>query len=170
MNSMVLPASIGDKLQRDVYADREPEGHEHTHDDERKLDLTVDLESGSEVEAVEDRVADRQVGACEAVGIDRDDLVVGGVEADDVIGTLTKQAERAGMRVVISTGDKDMAQLVDEQTHMLDTMKNQRIDRQGVIRHVFNGQFAADRLPGGLGSRAGPRVAAADVVRRVGRR
>ncbi len=49
-------------------------------------------------------------------------LRIAGVEADDVIGTLTRRGEAAGMRVVISTGDKDMAQLVDEQVTLLNTM------------------------------------------------
>lgn len=60
-------------------------------------------------------------------------ITVDGVEADDVIGTLALAGRQQGLHVLLVTGDKDMAQLVDEQTHMLDTMKNQRIDRQGVI-------------------------------------
>jgi DNA polymerase-1 len=59
-------------------------------------------------------------------------LVVEGVEADDVIGTLTKQAERAGMRVVISTGDKDMAQLVSPVVTLVNTMSNETLDEAGV--------------------------------------
>jgi len=49
-------------------------------------------------------------------------LVIPGIEADDVIGTLAKQARRAGMKTVISTGDKDLAQLVDEDTVLVNTM------------------------------------------------
>lgn len=49
-------------------------------------------------------------------------LVVPGIEADDVIGTLATQAREAGMRTVISTGDKDLAQLVDDQTVLVNTM------------------------------------------------
>ena len=49
-------------------------------------------------------------------------LVVPGIEADDVIGTLATQARRAGMRTVISTGDKDLAQLVDDETILVNTM------------------------------------------------
>jgi DNA polymerase-1 len=49
-------------------------------------------------------------------------LRIEGVEADDVIGTLARRGAAAGMRVVISTGDKDMAQLVDEQVALLNTM------------------------------------------------
>ena len=59
-------------------------------------------------------------------------LAVPGVEADDVIGTLAKQAEAAGHEVLLVTSDKDMAQLVNERVHLLDTMKNRRLDRAGV--------------------------------------
>jgi DNA polymerase-1 len=50
-----------------------------------------------------------------------------GVEADDVIGTLAAQASRAGLETVIVTGDKDMMQLVDERTTLLDTMRDRRV-------------------------------------------
>ena len=50
-------------------------------------------------------------------------LKISDVEADDVIGTLAKQAENADMRVIISTGDKDMAQLVSERITLVNTMK-----------------------------------------------
>ena len=60
-------------------------------------------------------------------------LTVDGVEADDVIGTLVLQGKAQQLPVLIVSSDKDMAQLVDEQVHMLDTMKNVRIDRAGVI-------------------------------------
>ncbi|SEQ26218.1 DNA polymerase I [Solimonas aquatica] len=60
-------------------------------------------------------------------------LAVPEVEADDVIGTLAKQADARGQSVLIVTGDKDMAQLVNERVHLLDTMKNVRMDRAGVI-------------------------------------
>ena len=59
-------------------------------------------------------------------------LVVEGVEADDVIGTLTKEAERDGTRVVISTGDKDMAQLVSPAVTLVNTMSNETLDEAGV--------------------------------------
>lgn len=59
-------------------------------------------------------------------------LVVPGVEADDVIGTLARAGAAAGMRVVISTGDKDMAQLVDGQVSIVNTMTNETFDRDGV--------------------------------------
>jgi DNA polymerase-1 len=55
-----------------------------------------------------------------------------GVEADDVIGTLARSAEEAGMDCVISTGDKDMAQLVSERTTLTNTMTNTDMDRAGV--------------------------------------
>ena len=51
-------------------------------------------------------------------------IVEEGVEADDVMGALAKQAEREGMRVIISTGDKDMAQLVNEHVTLVNTMPN----------------------------------------------
>jgi DNA polymerase-1 len=51
-------------------------------------------------------------------------IVEEGVEADDVMGALAKQAEREGMRVIISTGDKDIAQLVNEQVTLVNTMPN----------------------------------------------
>lgn len=56
-----------------------------------------------------------------------------GVEADDVIGTLAKQAAKQGFEVIISTGDKDMAQLVTQDICLVDTMKDVRYDRAGVI-------------------------------------
>ncbi|WP_342607776.1 DNA polymerase I [Vibrio tritonius] len=56
-----------------------------------------------------------------------------GVEADDVIGTLASQASKAGMPVLISTGDKDMAQLVDDNVTLINTMTNLVMDREGVI-------------------------------------
>jgi len=59
-------------------------------------------------------------------------LRVPGVEADDVIGTLARQGERQGFKVVISTGDKDMAQLVSDNVTLEDTMKNARMDSAGV--------------------------------------
>lgn len=60
-------------------------------------------------------------------------LIVEGVEADDVIGTLAKQASAAHRDVLISTGDKDMAQLVDERITLINTMTNTILDRAGVI-------------------------------------
>src|ERR1700722_7976835 len=59
-------------------------------------------------------------------------LRVPGVEADDVIGTLAKQGAESGYEVLISTGDKDMAQLVGPNVELLNTMSNTRLDRIGV--------------------------------------
>jgi DNA polymerase-1 len=59
-------------------------------------------------------------------------LQVEGVEADDVIGTLAQAAEEAGMDCVISTGDKDMAQLVTDRTTLTNTMTGENLDNAGV--------------------------------------
>ncbi len=55
------------------------------------------------------------------------------VEADDVLGALAQQAEKQGFDVTISTGDKDMAQLVNDHISLENTMSNTRMDQQGVI-------------------------------------
>ncbi len=60
-------------------------------------------------------------------------ICVEGVEADDVIGTLACEASNQGRPVVISTGDKDMAQLVNEHVTLINTMTNTVLDRSGVI-------------------------------------
>ncbi len=60
-------------------------------------------------------------------------LRVGGVEADDVIGTLALQAAASGIDVVISTGDKDFAQLVGDHVSLVNTMTNSATDREGVV-------------------------------------
>ncbi len=60
-------------------------------------------------------------------------LMESGVEADDVIGTLAKQAEALGMSTVIFTSDKDFAQLVNSTITLIDTMKQTRLDVSGVI-------------------------------------
>jgi len=59
-------------------------------------------------------------------------LRVAGVEADDVIGTLACRAAQAGQSVLISTGDKDMAQLVNDSITLINTMNDSRLDRAGV--------------------------------------
>jgi DNA polymerase I len=59
-------------------------------------------------------------------------LIIDGVEADDVIGTLAHQATNEGISVVISTGDKDMAQLVNAHVSLINTMSNTTMDIQGV--------------------------------------
>ncbi|MAD28513.1 MAG: DNA polymerase I [Woeseiaceae bacterium] len=59
-------------------------------------------------------------------------VMINNVEADDVIGTLSKKASDKNMNVIISTGDKDMAQLVNRNISLINTMNNQRLDRDGV--------------------------------------
>ena len=60
-------------------------------------------------------------------------ICIGGVEADDVIGTLSVQAAGIGREVVISTGDKDMAQLVNDHVTLINTMNNTTMDHDGVV-------------------------------------
>ena len=60
-------------------------------------------------------------------------LIVESVEADDVIGTLAHEATSKGIDVVISTGDKDMAQLVSDHVTLINTMTDTRMDREGVV-------------------------------------
>ncbi len=60
-------------------------------------------------------------------------LIIDGVEADDVIGTLTKQAVTADMRCIVSTGDKDIAQLVNDKVMLINTMSNEVLDEAGVL-------------------------------------
>ncbi|HMK87175.1 MAG TPA: DNA polymerase I [Steroidobacteraceae bacterium] len=105
--------------------------------------------------------------AVEALGLPL--LRVAGVEADDVIGTLALQAAQAGFDVLISTGDKDMAQLVGEHITLVNTMSNTRLDRAGVKAKfdVFPEQIidylalvgdSSDNIPGITG--VGPKTAA----------
>ena len=70
-------------------------------------------------------------------------LTVAGVEADDVIATLAEEAKRKGWKCVISTGDKDLAQLVDERVTLVNTMSNEKLDADGV-RQKFG--VAPDRI------------------------
>ncbi len=60
-------------------------------------------------------------------------LIIEGVEADDVIGTLAREATQKKRNVVISTSDKDLAQLVSDHVTLVDTMTDTRLDRDGVI-------------------------------------
>ena len=60
-------------------------------------------------------------------------LMIEGVEADDVIGTLAQQATLGGARCVISTGDKDISQLVNSQVTLINTMSNETLDEAGVL-------------------------------------
>ena len=96
-------------------------------------------------------------------------LRVAGVEADDVIGTLAKQGAASGYDVLISTGDKDMAQLVGPKVGLINTMSNTRLDRAGVKAKfdVFPEQIvdflalvgdSSDNIPGITG--VGPKTAA----------
>ena len=59
-------------------------------------------------------------------------LVIDDVEADDVIATLAKQAAKRKIKTIISTGDKDLAQIVDQNIHLINTMSNVRLDPDGV--------------------------------------
>ena len=60
-------------------------------------------------------------------------LSVPGIEADDAIGTLARVAAEAGFDVIVSTGDKDLAQLVNERVTLINTMSNERLDVAGVL-------------------------------------
>ncbi len=107
------------------------------------------------------------VAAVQALGLPL--LRISGVEADDVIGTLAQRAVAAGMQVLISTGDKDMAQLVNERVTLVNTMTNTSLDRAGVkIKFdVYPEQIvdylalvgdASDNIPGV--PKVGPKTAA----------
>jgi DNA polymerase I len=96
-------------------------------------------------------------------------LRIEGVEADDVIGTLACRASKAGKSVLISTGDKDMAQLVDGSITLINTMSNSTLDREGVKKKfdVFPEQIidylalvgdSSDNIPGI--EKVGPKTAA----------
>ena len=60
-------------------------------------------------------------------------LMIDGVEADDVIGTLTHQASQHGVRCIVSTGDKDLTQLVNPHVTLVNTMSNEVLDEAGVL-------------------------------------
>ena len=96
-------------------------------------------------------------------------LVVDGVEADDVIGTLASQAAAENIRTIISTGDKDMAQLVNDHITLINTMSNKLLDSRGVVEKfgVHPAQIVdylaligdtSDNIPGIPG--VGPKTAA----------
>ena len=61
-------------------------------------------------------------------------FIVDGVEADDVIGTLATEAERKGIKTVVSTGDKDLAQLVTKNITLVNTMTNELLDEDRVMK------------------------------------
>ena len=74
-------------------------------------------------------------------------LIVPGMEADDVIGTLARQAAALGKTTIISTSDKDMAQLVGPHVTLLDTMADRKLDREGVIaKHGVPPELIIDYL------------------------
>ncbi len=96
-------------------------------------------------------------------------LAIEGVEADDVIATLADQARRSGWRTVISTGDKDLAQLVDERVTLVNTMSNETLDPAGVrqkfgvaperiVDYLALTGDAVDNVPGV--DKVGPKTAA----------
>ena len=91
-----------------------------------------------------------------------------GVEADDIIGTLALQASQQGIHTIISTGDKDLAQLVNAHTELIDTMKDERQDEAGVmekygvrpdqiIDYLMLMGDSSDNIPGV--SKVGPKTA-----------
>jgi DNA polymerase-1 len=61
-------------------------------------------------------------------------LQIEGIEADDVIGTLARHAQMHGVKTVVSTGDKDLAQLVNEHVTLVNTMSNEKLDIAGVMK------------------------------------
>ena len=96
-------------------------------------------------------------------------LRIEGVEADDVIGTLARRAAQEGQRVLISTGDKDMAQLVDGSITLINTMNNTVLDREGVkakfdvtpeqiVDYLALAGDSSDNIPGI--DKVGPKTAA----------
>ena len=105
-------------------------------------------------------------------------LQVAGVEADDIIGTLARQAQAHGMTVLIVTGDKDMAQLVNDRVNLLDTMKDRRLDAAGVaekfgvpperiVDYLALMGDSSDNIPGvpGVGCICSPMVIAVYKIR-----
>jgi DNA polymerase-1 len=107
------------------------------------------------------------VAAVEALGLPL--LRIPGVEADDVIGTLAQRATRGGLQVLVSTGDKDMAQLVTDRITLVNTMTNSSLDRAGVkvkfdvypeqiIDYLALVGDASDNIPGV--PKVGPKTAA----------
>jgi len=96
-------------------------------------------------------------------------LTVSGVEADDVIATLAEQARQGGWSCIISTGDKDLAQLVDERVTLVNTMSNEKLDPAGVkqkfgvtpeqiVDYLSLTGDAVDNVPGV--DKVGPKTAA----------
>lgn len=96
-------------------------------------------------------------------------LTVSGVEADDVIGTLARRATALGVHTVVSTGDKDLAQLVNDDVELVNTMSGDKSDVEGVIRkfgvrpdqiidYLMLTGDAVDNIPGV--EKVGPKTAA----------
>ena len=96
-------------------------------------------------------------------------LTISGVEADDVIATLAEEARRSGWKCIISTGDKDLAQLVDERVILVNTMSNEKLDPAGVkqkfgvtpeqiVDYLSLTGDAVDNVPGV--EKVGPKTAA----------
>ena len=96
-------------------------------------------------------------------------LTISGVEADDVIATLAEQARQGGWSCIISTGDKDLAQLVDERVTLVNTMSNEKLDPAGVkqkfgvtpeqiVDYLSLTGDAVDNVPGV--DKVGPKTAA----------
>ena len=107
------------------------------------------------------------IEAVQALGLPL--LRIEGVEADDVIGTLARRAAEGGLDVVISTGDKDMAQLVDGRISLVNTMTGSSLDREGVkvkfdvypeqiVDYLALVGDASDNIPGV--PKVGPKTAA----------
>jgi len=101
---------------------------------------------------------------------------VPGVEADDIIGTLTRQGQQAGLKVVIVSSDKDMMQLIEPDVEMLDTMKNKRFGKKEVVEKFGVGPDkvievmglmgdSSDNIPGVKG--VGPKTAA-ELIQKFG--
>ncbi|CAM3597964.1 DNA polymerase I [Paraphotobacterium marinum] len=84
----------------------------------------------------------------EIIELQNIDLIsVSGVEADDVIGTLAVKAEKLGYEVVISTGDKDLAQLVTNKVTLINTMTNETLNIEGVkAKYGFGPNLIIDYL------------------------
>jgi DNA polymerase-1 len=96
-------------------------------------------------------------------------ISIDGVEADDVIATLADRAARCGLRTLVSTGDKDLAQIVSDDVELVDTMQDRRMDAQGVeekfgvapqriVDYLALVGDASDNIPGV--PKVGPKTAA----------
>lgn len=96
-------------------------------------------------------------------------ISVAGIEADDVIGTLARIAQEEGFQVIVATGDKDLAQIVNSRTRLVDTMNNKVLDQDGVtgkfgvppeqiIDYLSLIGDSSDNIPGV--SKVGPKTAA----------